>query len=219
MSTNGTRARGAPRGDRPRGCIAKEVPTGRKRGPRSPGASCSSPIAVNRPVCVASYEASRAQPSRSRETGVPPIRVATGAAVTISTRPSYLGARARSPNKSNLAITLAYSDHWRMRQLPRAGTHIAVGRGNSRVFVSGRLQELAFLPEPRAVCSLVIRGPVREPPRSTLRLAVHLPPLIAPRHQRGFGPRAHSIGACPRPVQSRIQGPRTWTRSARHSAA
>jgi len=55
-----------------------------------------------------------------------------------------LGARARSPNKSNLAITLAYSDHWRMRRLPRAGTHIAVGRGNSRVFVSGRLQDLGF---------------------------------------------------------------------------
>src|SRR5215831_10564657 len=35
----------------------------------------------------------------------------------ISTRLSYLGARARSPNKSNLAITLAYSDHWRMRRL------------------------------------------------------------------------------------------------------
>src|SRR5262244_1159570 len=88
--------------------------------------------------------ASRAQPSRSRETRVPPIRGAARAAATISTRPSYLGARARSPNKSNLAITLAYSDHWRMRQLPRAGTHIAVGRGNSRVFVSGRLQDLGF---------------------------------------------------------------------------
>ena len=37
--------------------------------------------------------------------------------MTISTRLSYLGARARSPNKSNLAITLAYSDHWRMRRL------------------------------------------------------------------------------------------------------
>src|SRR5215831_5820452 len=43
-----------------------------------------------------------------------------------STRPSYLDARARSPDKSNLAITLISSDHCAC-QLPRAGTHIATG--------------------------------------------------------------------------------------------
>src|SRR6516165_10171017 len=61
-----------------------------------------------------------------------------------------LGARARSPNKSNLAITLAYSDHWRMRRLPRAGTHIAVGRGNSRVLCLAGYKIWVSL-EPRAM--------------------------------------------------------------------
>ena len=51
-----------------------------------------------------------------------------------STRPSYLGARARSPDKSNPGDHLHLFGPLRMRQLPRAGTHIAVGPPETRGF-------------------------------------------------------------------------------------
>ena len=118
----GPAARNRPKAARQKMCLMDG-----KRGPGLPGASCSSSIAVNRPVCVASWEASRAQLSwKPRDWSASyQGRYASGSDYFLLDLLTWVRVP-EAPTSLTLAITFISSDHCAC-QLPRAGTHIATG--------------------------------------------------------------------------------------------
>ena len=92
----------------------------------------------------------------------------------------------------------------------RAATSLTLSeaRAASSQILEGRYQEASRRPVPAL-----------PPGSSKLKSAIHRRSLLAPPHQSGSDPVERSNCMCPKPVPPRIQAPRMWSQSARHSIA